>query len=71
MSFFSLSLFIQSYIIFGEREDMEMFNEMYSNVMKYLKKGWGKRSNLFDLFTSSCFPVLFGCAKSIGDVIAQ
>ena len=30
---------LKSYILFGEREDLEMFREMYSNIMKYLRKG--------------------------------
>lgn len=30
---------LKSYILFGEREDLEMFKEMYSSIMKYLRKG--------------------------------
>ena len=30
---------LKSYIVFGEREDLEMFKEMYNNIMKYLRKG--------------------------------
>lgn len=30
---------LKSYILFGEREDLEMFNEMYQSVMRYLKRG--------------------------------
>ena len=29
----------QSYIMFGEREDLEMFKEIYGSIMKYLKRG--------------------------------
>ena len=31
---------LKSYILFGEREDLEMFKEMYHSIMKYLRKGW-------------------------------
>ena len=26
--------------MFGEREDLEMFKEIYGSIMKYLKKGY-------------------------------
>ena len=29
----------KSYILFGEREDLEMFKGMYRSIMKYIKKG--------------------------------
>ena len=30
---------LKSYILFGEREDLEMFKGMYSSIMKYLRRG--------------------------------
>ncbi|XP_019855099.1 PREDICTED: ER degradation-enhancing alpha-mannosidase-like protein 1 [Amphimedon queenslandica] len=30
---------LKSFILFGEREDLEMFTEFYKNIMKYMRKG--------------------------------
>lgn len=30
---------LKSYILYGEREDLEMFSELYRSVMKYIRKG--------------------------------
>jgi len=30
---------IKSYILFGEQEDLEMFKDFYTNIMKHLRKG--------------------------------
>ena len=30
---------LKSYILFGEQEDLVMFNEMYQSIMHYLKRG--------------------------------
>ena len=37
---FDFFLLWQSYVMFGEREDLEMFKEIYGSIMKYLKKGY-------------------------------
>ena len=29
----------KSYILFGENEDLEMFQDMYRSIMKYIRKG--------------------------------
>lgn len=48
----------QSFILFGEREDLEMFNELYKSIMKYMRKGWYVHHVIYNsissLILSSC-----------------
>jgi mannosidase alpha-like ER degradation enhancer 1 len=30
---------LKSYILYGEREDLEMFSQFYSSIMNYMRKG--------------------------------
>jgi mannosidase alpha-like ER degradation enhancer 1 len=43
---------LKSYILFGEKEDLEMFTQMYASVMKYLRRGRSCR----DVFQESSLP---------------
>ena len=52
----------QSFILFGEREDLEMFNELYKSIMKYMRKGWYVHHVIYNvhLFSRSLQLQLFG-----------
>lgn len=44
---------LKSYILFGEKEDLEMFNAVYQSIQNYLRRGYVSLTSLLSPWEAS------------------